>query len=87
MEDGRDLVVGSSDDFRKSRMGYLASYDGFVENEVYAEQEQSLRSSIPNPPANFRLREDQLTGSSLKAPRSFFSLSTFRNKGGDARLR
>ncbi|XP_066391229.1 COP1-interacting protein 7-like isoform X2 [Miscanthus floridulus] len=87
MEDGRDLVVGSSDDFRKSRMGYLASYDGFVENEVFAEQEQSLRSSIPNPPANFRLREDQLTGSSLKAPRSFFSLSTFRSKGGDARLR
>ncbi|KAG2646802.1 hypothetical protein PVAP13_2KG553900 [Panicum virgatum] len=87
MEDGRDLVVGSSDDFRKSRMGYLASYDGFVENEVYAEQEQSLRSSIPNPPTNFRLREDQLTGSSLKAPRSFFSLPTFRNKGGDARLR
>ncbi|CAD6223069.1 unnamed protein product [Miscanthus lutarioriparius] len=38
MEDGRDLVVGSSDDFRKSRMGYLASYDGFVENEVFAEQ-------------------------------------------------
>ncbi|XP_062186855.1 COP1-interacting protein 7-like [Phragmites australis] len=87
MEDGRDLVVGSSDDFRKSRMGYLASYDGFVEHEVFAEQEQSLRSSIPNPPANFRLREDQLTGSSLKAPRSFFSLSTFRSKGGDARLR
>nr|QFR35786.1 erect panicle 2 protein [Jansenella griffithiana] len=87
MEDGRDLVVGSSDDFRKSRMGYLASYDGFVENEVFAEQEQSLRSSIPNPPANFRLREDQLTGSSLKAPRSFFSLSTFRSKGGDAKLR
>ncbi|CAN6176196.1 unnamed protein product [Urochloa humidicola] len=87
MEDGRDLVVGSSDDFRKSRMGYVASYDGFVENEVFAEQEQSLRSSIPNPPANFRLREDQLTGSSLKAPRSFFSLSTFRSKGGDARLR
>ncbi|KAL6656960.1 hypothetical protein ACP70R_004740 [Stipagrostis hirtigluma subsp. patula] len=66
MEDGRELAVGSSDDFRKSRMGYLASYDGFVENEVLAEQEQSLRSSIPNPPANFRLREDQLTGSSIK---------------------
>ncbi|VAH28002.1 COP1-interacting protein 7-like [Triticum dicoccoides] len=87
MEDGRDLAIGSSDDFRKSRMGYLSSYDGFVENEVLTEQEQSLRSSIPNPPANFRLREDQLTGSSIKAPRSFFSLSTFRSKGGDARLR
>uniref|UniRef100_A0A0D9X1H1 Uncharacterized protein n=1 Tax=Leersia perrieri TaxID=77586 RepID=A0A0D9X1H1_9ORYZ len=87
MEDGRDLAMGSSDDFRKSRMGYPSSYDGFVDNDVYAEQDQQLRSSIPNPPANFRLREDQLTGSSLKAPRSFFSLSTFRSKGGDARLR
>jgi hypothetical protein len=38
MEDGRDLMVGSSDDYRKSRMGYLASYDGFVENEGFAEQ-------------------------------------------------
>ncbi|KAF0908127.1 hypothetical protein E2562_022945 [Oryza meyeriana var. granulata] len=87
MEDGRDLAMGSSDDFRKSRMGYPSSYDGFVDNDVFAEQDQQLRSSIPNPPANFRLREDQLTGSSLKAPRSFFSLSTFRSKGGDARLR
>uniref|UniRef100_A0A0E0LNB5 Uncharacterized protein n=1 Tax=Oryza punctata TaxID=4537 RepID=A0A0E0LNB5_ORYPU len=87
MEDGRDLAMGSSDDFRKSRMGYPSAYDGFVDNDVFAEQDQSLRSSIPNPPANFRLREDQLTGSSLKAPRSFFSLSTFRSKGGDARLR
>ncbi|GJN33095.1 hypothetical protein PR202_gb21659 [Eleusine coracana subsp. coracana] len=66
MDDGRDLVVGTSDDYRKSRMGYLASYDEFVENESFSEQEQALRSSIPNPPANFRLREDQLTGSSLK---------------------
>jgi hypothetical protein len=38
MEDGRDLAIGSSDDFRKSRMGYLSSYDGFVENEVLTEQ-------------------------------------------------
>ncbi|CAM0906752.1 unnamed protein product [Alopecurus aequalis] len=87
MEDGRDLAIGSSDDFRKSRMGYLSSYDGFVDSEVFTEQEPSLHSSIPNPPANFRLREDHLTGSSIKGPRSFFSLSTFRSKGGDARLR
>ncbi|XP_051214950.1 uncharacterized protein [Lolium perenne] len=91
MEDGRDLAIGSSDDFRKSRMGYLSSYDGFVENEVLTEQgilqEPSLRSSIPNPTANFRLREDQLTGSPIKGSRSFFSLPAFRSKGGDARLR
>jgi hypothetical protein len=38
LEDARDLVVGSSDDYRKSRMGYLASYDGFVENSGFVEQ-------------------------------------------------
>ncbi|KAG8099372.1 hypothetical protein GUJ93_ZPchr0013g33765 [Zizania palustris] len=56
MEDGRDLAMGSSDDFRKSRMGYLSSHDGFVDNDVFAEQEP-LRSAVPNPPASFRLRE------------------------------
>ncbi|KAG1366406.1 hypothetical protein COCNU_13G001960 [Cocos nucifera] len=87
MEDGRDLAPHQSDDLRKSRMGYpLSSFDGFHEGEVFPEQAQSLRSSIPNAPANFRLREDHLTGSSLKAPRSFFSLSTFRSKGSESKL-
>ncbi|XP_008800453.2 uncharacterized protein LOC103714814 isoform X2 [Phoenix dactylifera] len=87
-EDGRDLATRPSDDLRKSRMGYpLSAYDGFNEGEVFPEQAHSLRSSIPNAPANFKLREDHLTGSSLKAPRSFFSLSTFRSKGSESKLR
>ncbi|KAH6554803.1 hypothetical protein KP509_1Z305600 [Ceratopteris richardii] len=56
-----------------------------------AEEEKSaycLRSSIPNPPANFRLRDDHIsTSTMLRAPRSFFSLSSFRSKGGECKLR
>ncbi|XP_072990047.1 uncharacterized protein [Typha latifolia] len=88
MEDSFDLAARSSDDLRKSRMGYpIPSYDGFNECDIFSDQAQSLRSSIPNPPANFKLREDLLTGSSLKAPRSFFSLSSFRSKGNESKLR
>jgi hypothetical protein len=36
----------------------------FDEDSQFAEQ--SLRSSIPNPPANFRPREDQLTGRGIE---------------------
>ncbi|URE24110.1 hypothetical protein MUK42_18882 [Musa troglodytarum] len=79
-EDGHDLATRPADDLRKSRMGCSFPHDGFTEGEIFPEQAQSLRSSIPNPPANFKLREDPLTGSSLKAPRSFFSLSSFRSK-------
>jgi len=102
-EDTRDLAVRSADDLlRKSRMGfapmqpsYDRSYDygslsGPVESDSFHEEGtiQSLRSSIPAPPANFRLREDHLSGgTSLKAPRSFFSLSTFRSKGSDSKTR
>lgn len=53
-----------------------------------AEEEGSVlnvRSSIPTPPANFRLRDDHMSGGTmLKAPRSFFSLSSFRSKGTKA---
>lgn len=49
---------------------------------------QLLRSSIPAAPANFKLREDHLSGGTLlKAPRSFFSLSSFRSRGNDAKSR
>ncbi|KAG5619326.1 hypothetical protein H5410_019150 [Solanum commersonii] len=87
-EDGRDPSNRSSDDLRKSRMGFSQEHpsdDSFYENEFFSEQVQALRSSIPAPPANFKLREDQLSGSSIKAPRSFFSLSTFRSKGSDSK--
>ncbi|KAJ4949967.1 hypothetical protein NE237_026799 [Protea cynaroides] len=89
-EDGRDPVNRSSEDVRKSRMGSSQghpSYDGFDEGELFNEQVQALCSSIPAPPANFKLREDHLSGSSLKAPRSFFSLSSFRSKGTESKPR
>lgn len=37
-DDGRDLVQRPSDDFRKSRMGYSTTYDGFNDRDVFPEQ-------------------------------------------------
>lgn len=88
-EDGRDVANRSSEDLRKSRMGFFQGHpseDSFNESE-FNEQVQALQSSIPAPPANFKLRDDHMSGSSLKAPRSFFSLSSFRSKGSDSKLR
>ncbi|XP_068661577.1 uncharacterized protein [Aristolochia californica] len=89
-EDGRDSANRSSEDLRKSRMGFTPgpAYDSFNEGEIFNEQVQGgLQSSIPAPPANFKLRDDHLSGSSLKAPRSFFSLSSFRSKGSESKAR
>ncbi|KAL1559184.1 hypothetical protein AAHA92_09554 [Salvia divinorum] len=89
-EDGRDPANRSSEDLRKSRMGFShaeASDDGFNDCEYFNESVQSSENSIPGPPANFKLREDHMSGSTIKAPRSFFSLSTFRSKGSDSKLR
>ncbi|GAB4841949.1 hypothetical protein Ancab_011906 [Ancistrocladus abbreviatus] len=88
-EDGRDSANRSSEDLRKSRMGFSlghASDDGFNEAD-FNERVQAFQSSIPTPPANFKLRDEHLSGSSLKAPRSFFSLSNFRSKGSDSKPR
>ncbi|XP_075520222.1 uncharacterized protein LOC142553675 [Primulina tabacum] len=86
-EDGRDPANRSSEDLRKSRMGFSQAQptdDSFNEGEFFNEQVQPSQSCIPAPPANFKLREDQMSGSSIKAQRpSFFSLSSFRSKGGD----
>ncbi|XP_058743763.1 uncharacterized protein LOC131616453 [Vicia villosa] len=90
MEDGRDLANRSSEDLRKSRMGFSHGHpsdDSFNESELFNEQVQSLQSSIPAPPAHFKLRDDHISGSSLKAPKSFFSLPTFRSKGSDSKPR
>lgn len=90
MEDGRDLANRSSEDLRKSRMGLSHGHpsdESFNENELFNEHVQSLQSSIPAPPAHFKLRDDHISGSSLKAPKSFFSLSTFRSKGSDSKPR
>ncbi|QCE02358.1 hypothetical protein DEO72_LG8g369 [Vigna unguiculata] len=68
-EDGRDLANRSSEDLRKSRMGFSHGHpsdDSFNENELFNEQVQSLQSSIPAPPAHFKLRDDHMSGSSLK---------------------
>uniref|UniRef100_A0A1J3JE87 COP1-interacting protein 7 n=1 Tax=Noccaea caerulescens TaxID=107243 RepID=A0A1J3JE87_NOCCA len=78
-EDGRDLANRSSEDLRKSRMGFLQTHpsdDSFNESELFNEQAQST-----NVPLSFKLKEDQTSGTSVKAPRSFFSLSNFRSKG------
>ncbi|KAF5732098.1 hypothetical protein HS088_TW18G00787 [Tripterygium wilfordii] len=89
-EDGRDPANRSSEDLRKSRMAFSHGHpsdDGFNESELFNEHVQSLNSSIPTPPANFKLREDHISGSSIKAPRSFFSLSSFRSKGSESKPR
>ncbi|XP_074288321.1 uncharacterized protein LOC141613458 isoform X2 [Silene latifolia] len=89
-EDGRDIANRSSEDLRKSRMGFSQSHnsdEGFHESNMFNEQVQALRSSIPTPPPNFKLREENLSESSLKAPKSFFSLSNFRSKANDSKPR
>ncbi|KAL3618193.1 hypothetical protein CASFOL_038514 [Castilleja foliolosa] len=90
-EDGRDSTYRSSEDLRKSRMGFSShtqpSDDSYNESEFFNESVRSSEISISAAPANFKLRDDHISGSSIKAPRSFFSLSTFRSKGSDSKLR
>lgn len=88
-EDGWDPANRPSEDLTKSRMKFSQaqpSDDSFNEREFSKEQVQSTHNSIPAPPANFK-QEDQMSGSSIKAPRSFFSLSPFRNKGSETKPR
>ncbi|OIW02481.1 hypothetical protein TanjilG_05074 [Lupinus angustifolius] len=68
-EDGRDPANRSSEDLRKSRMGLSHGHpsdDSFNESELFNEHVQSMGSSIPAPPAHFRLRDDHISESSLK---------------------
>ncbi|GAB2250045.1 hypothetical protein Droror1_Dr00013404 [Drosera rotundifolia] len=88
-EDGREQANRSSDELRKSRMGFSqgrTSDDGFSEAD-FTEQVQAFQSAIPVPPSNFKLKDEHLSGSSLKAPRSFFSLPSFRSKPSDPKPR
>ncbi|XP_010428120.1 PREDICTED: uncharacterized protein LOC104712842 [Camelina sativa] len=82
VEDRRDFADRSSEDLRKSRMGSLQSHlseDGFHESE-FPEQASNISVS--------ELKDDhQMSGSNFKAQKSFFSLSTFRGKGNDAKPR
>ncbi|KAJ9190436.1 hypothetical protein P3X46_001640 [Hevea brasiliensis] len=80
-EDERELANWTAEDLRKSRMRYLQGHPsdyGFNESELFNEQDEAIHSSMPAPPENFKLRDDHLSGSSIKAPRSFFSLSTLQ---------
>ncbi|XP_010552256.1 PREDICTED: uncharacterized protein LOC104822667 isoform X2 [Tarenaya hassleriana] len=89
-EDGRDPAYRSSEDLRKSRMGFLQSHpsvESFNESELFSEQARTTGNSMTAPAMNFKLKEDQMSGNSVKAPRSFFSLSNFRSKGSDSRPR
>ncbi|CAL1383476.1 unnamed protein product [Linum trigynum] len=68
-EDGRDPASRSSEDLRKSRMGFSHGHpsdDGFNDGELFNEQVQALHTSIPAPPANFKLRDDHVSGSAIK---------------------
>lgn len=101
-EEPRDLAGRSADDLlRKPRVqakSFLPGQSAFdfqslcenAEIESFLEQgpTQSIRTSIPAPPANFRLREDHSAGGTmLKALRPFFSLPSFRSKGSDSKPR
>ncbi|XP_019055309.1 PREDICTED: uncharacterized protein LOC104609395 [Nelumbo nucifera] len=89
-EDGRDPANQSSEDSRKSRMGFsqgYSSYDGLNDGELFNEQVQALCSSIPASQEKFKPKDVHLSGSSLKAPRSFFSFSSFRSKGSESKPR
>ncbi|KAL9247253.1 hypothetical protein vseg_020703 [Gypsophila vaccaria] len=89
-EDGRDFINRTSDDLGKSRMGFSQNHnsdEGLTESDSFNEQVQALRSSIPNPPSNFKTRGEQPSGSKFKAPKSFFSLSNFRTKASDSKPR
>ncbi|XP_010542381.1 PREDICTED: uncharacterized protein LOC104815615 isoform X2 [Tarenaya hassleriana] len=93
-EDGRDHHANRpSEELRKSRMGFLQSHpsdESFNESELlFSEPAQTTGvGSMPAPtPMNFKLKEDQMSGNAVKAPRSFFSLSNFRSKGSDSKPR
>ncbi|KAK4726460.1 hypothetical protein R3W88_031377 [Solanum pinnatisectum] len=89
-EDGRDPYNQSSEYLRKSRMGLSQGHpldDSLCGDEVFSERVQSLHTSILALPDNFKSKEDYLSGSSIRAPKSFFSLSTFRSKGSDSKPR
>ncbi|KAI6671690.1 hypothetical protein NL676_006575 [Syzygium grande] len=81
----------SLEHLRQPVTGFLQDHScsgSFTASDLFREQVQALNRSIPAPPEKFKLRDDQqsLSGSSLKAPRSFFSLSSFRSKGRDLKV-
>ncbi|PIA27571.1 hypothetical protein AQUCO_07600026v1 [Aquilegia coerulea] len=89
-DDGRDLASRSSDNHRKSRMGSSQghySYETFNDEGKFVSKVPNLRSSVPASPENFKLKDHHHSGSLLTAPRSLFSLSSFRSKGSELKPR
>ncbi|KAL3639803.1 hypothetical protein CASFOL_014771 [Castilleja foliolosa] len=77
-EDGRDPAYRSSEDLRKSRMGFSHAqpFDDSCNESEFNESVQSSQISIPAAPANFKLRDDHISGSSIKGSKViFFSLN------------
>ncbi|MCL7040963.1 hypothetical protein MKW94_001025 [Papaver nudicaule] len=85
--ESRDYSNRPSEELQKSRLGSegRTSYDSFNNSEGF--NEQVKRSSNPAASEMFKPREDRISGSSSKAPRSFFSLSSFRTKGSESKSR
>lgn len=96
LEDVKELSMHSAQDLlRKVKLQErllkdfgIAGLSGDHGNTRDKGSVQSLQNSIPIPPSNFKLKYDHAPGSSkLKAPRSFFSLSTFRSRGSEGKSR
>lgn len=96
LEDAKELSMHSAQDLlRKVKLQErllkdfgIAGLTGDHGNTQEKGSVQSLQSSIPIPPSNFKLKYDHAPGSSkMKAPRSFFSLSTFRSRGSEGKSR
>ncbi|KAI5062178.1 hypothetical protein GOP47_0022717 [Adiantum capillus-veneris] len=95
-DDVEEVNVHSAQDvFRKVKLQErilkdfgIANVNGSIRNISDKGSVQSLQTSIPIPPSNFELKYDHAPGTSkLKAPRSFFSLSTFRSRGSEGKSR
>ncbi|MCO5596438.1 hypothetical protein L7F22_050501 [Adiantum nelumboides] len=87
-ESGSQLSDEVLQKIRMQKRGF--EYGNMGDHLSYSEHDTShfFGSAIPPPPANFKLREELLSGgNSIKAPRSFFSLSSFRSKGSEGKSR
>ncbi|KAI5079928.1 hypothetical protein GOP47_0005828 [Adiantum capillus-veneris] len=87
-ESGSQLSDELLQKIRMQKRGF--EYGNMGDQMGYPDQDTSqfFGSAIPPPPANFKLREEHLSGGNLiKAPRSFFSLSSFRSKGSEGKSR
>lgn len=89
--EGRYLASRSSDDHRNSKTVFSQGHSSYEssnnDSEFINKEVKNLRSFIPRSPDNYKLKDHNLTGSLLPAPKSFFSLSSFRSKGSELKTR